>query len=141
MLHGSERIIKHKLGLLNLAEELGNVSQACRIMGLSRDTFYRYKGAMDNGGVEALFDENRRQPNLKNRVDENTEISVVNYATDFPVSWTSQGKQRTEKAGCLIVKEERIQGKSLYSDIPAHAQMMLDLPCVDISEFSPVLSE
>ncbi len=42
MLHGNERIIKHKLGLLNLAEELGNVSQACRIMGLSRDTFYRY---------------------------------------------------------------------------------------------------
>jgi molybdenum-dependent DNA-binding transcriptional regulator ModE len=53
MLHGNERIIKHKLGLLNLAEELGNVSQACRIMGLSRDTFYRYKEAMDNGGVEA----------------------------------------------------------------------------------------
>jgi ACT domain-containing protein len=49
MLHGNERIIKHKLGLLNLAEELGNVSQACRIMGLSRDTFYRYKEAMDNG--------------------------------------------------------------------------------------------
>ena len=56
MLHGNERIIKHKLGLLNLAEELGNVSQACRVMGLSRDTFYRYKEAMDNGGVEALFE-------------------------------------------------------------------------------------
>ena len=68
MLHGNERIIKHKLGLLNLAEELGNVSQACRVMGLSRDTFYRYKEAMDNGGVKALFDMNRRQPNLKNRV-------------------------------------------------------------------------
>ena len=54
MLHGNERIIKHKLGLLNLAEELGNVSQACRVMGLSRDTFYRYKEAMDNGGVSIL---------------------------------------------------------------------------------------
>ena len=52
MLHGNERIIKHKLGLLNLAAELGNVSQACRVMGLSRDTFYRYKEAMDNGGVK-----------------------------------------------------------------------------------------
>ena len=84
MLHGNERIIKHKLGLLNLAEELGNVSQACRVMGLSRDTFYRYKEAMDNGGVEALFDKNRRQPNLKNRVDERTEVAVVQHATDFP---------------------------------------------------------
>lgn len=45
MLHGSKKIIKHKVGLLNLAEELGNVSQGCRIMGLSRDTFYRYKSA------------------------------------------------------------------------------------------------
>ena len=51
MVHGNERIIKHKLGLLNLAEELGNVSQACRVMGLSRDTFYSSKEAMDNGGV------------------------------------------------------------------------------------------
>jgi len=46
MLHGNERIIKHKAGLLNLAEELGNVSKACQIMGVSRDTFYRYKDAV-----------------------------------------------------------------------------------------------
>ncbi len=36
-------IIKHKVGLLNLAEELNNVSKACKIMGVSRDTFYRYQ--------------------------------------------------------------------------------------------------
>ena len=41
MLQSNERIIRHKVGLLNLAEELGNVSKACQIMGLSRDTFYR----------------------------------------------------------------------------------------------------
>ena len=50
MLHGNKSIIKHKVGLLNLAEELGNVSQVCRIMGLSRDTFYRYKAAVDEDG-------------------------------------------------------------------------------------------
>jgi len=53
MLHSSERIIKHKLGLLNLAEELGNVSRACKVMGLSRDTFYRYRNAVEAGGIEA----------------------------------------------------------------------------------------
>jgi len=70
MLNSNERIIKHKVGLLNLAEELGNVSQACKIMGLSRDTFYRYKSAVEEGGVDALLDVTRRKPNLKNRTDE-----------------------------------------------------------------------
>ena len=69
MLETNQTIIKHKLGLLNLAEELGNVSKACKVMGLSRDTFYRYKAAVDEGGVNALFDKTRRKPNHKNRVD------------------------------------------------------------------------
>ena len=80
----NETIIKHKVGLLNLAEELGNVSKACKIMGLSRDTFYRYKSAIDEGGINALFDQNRRKPNLKNRVDQQIEEAVTRYAIDFP---------------------------------------------------------
>ena len=72
MLNGTKTVIKHKIGLLNLAEELGNVSKACRIMGLSRDTFYRYQNAVENGGIDALVDQNRRKPNIKNRVDEKT---------------------------------------------------------------------
>ena len=52
MINSNQKIIKHKVGLLNLAEELGNVSKACKIMGLSRDTFYRYKAAVDEGGVD-----------------------------------------------------------------------------------------
>ena len=50
MYHTTNPIIKHKVGLLNLAEELNNVSQACKIMGVSRDTFYRYKELVDEGG-------------------------------------------------------------------------------------------
>lgn len=51
MIDNNVKIIKHKVGLLNLAEELGNVSRACKVMGLSRDTFYRYKSAVENGGL------------------------------------------------------------------------------------------
>ena len=69
-------IIKHKIGLLNLAAELGNVSRACKVMGYSRDTFYRYQAAVETGGVEALIDANRRKPNIKNRVEEATEAAV-----------------------------------------------------------------
>ena len=84
MLHTSEKIIKHKVGLLNLAEELGNVSKACQVMGLSRDTFYRYKSAVEEGGLDGLLEKSRRKPNLKNRVDEKTEAAVVDYALAFP---------------------------------------------------------
>jgi ACT domain-containing protein len=51
-----QNVIKHKVGLLNLAAELGNVSRACKVMGFSRDTFYRYQSAMESGGIDALID-------------------------------------------------------------------------------------
>ena len=102
MLHGNERIIKHKVGLWNLAEELGNVSQACRIMGLSRDTFYRYKDAVEEGGVAALIDQNRRKPNVKNRVDEITESAVVEYAIEYPAHGQVRASNELRKKGTFI---------------------------------------
>ena len=67
MLQSNQKIIRHKGGLLNLAEELGTVSKACQLMGLSRDRFYRYRDAVEEGGVEALLERTRRVPNPKNR--------------------------------------------------------------------------
>nr|WP_058507926.1 IS481 family transposase [Legionella quinlivanii] len=91
MIDNSVKIIKHKVGLLNLAEELDNVSKACKVMGLSRDTFYRYKSAVESGGVDALFDQTRRKPNHKNRIDESIELAVKEYAIEYP----AHGQQRT----------------------------------------------
>jgi len=102
MLHGTKKIIKHKAGLLNLAEELGNVSQACRIMGLSRDTFYRYKAAIEQGGIDALIDKNRRKPNIKNRVDGQTEIAVVAYAIEQPAHGQVRASNELRKNGVFI---------------------------------------
>ena len=102
MIHSNERIIKHKVGLLNLAEELGNVSKACQVMGLSRDTFYRYKSAVDEGGVEALMDANRRKPNRKNRVDEQVETAVVEYAVEQPAHGQVRVSNELRKRGVFV---------------------------------------
>ena len=102
MRHGNERIVKHKIGLLNLAEELSNVSRACKIMGLSRDTFYRYKAAVEDGGVDALIDKSRRKPNVKNRVDEMTEDAVVAYAVEQPAHGQVRASNELRKRGVFI---------------------------------------
>ena len=90
MLHTANPVIKHKAGLLNLAEELSNVSKACKIMGVSRETFYRYRELAAEGGVDAQINRSRRAPNLKNRTDEATEQAVVDYTVAFP----THGQQR-----------------------------------------------
>lgn len=98
----NEKIIKHKVGLLNLAKEPGNVSKACKVMGLSRDTFYRYKSAAEEGGVEALFGQTRRKPNLKNRIDDKTETAVIDYAVEFPAHGQARTSNELRKRGIFV---------------------------------------
>lgn len=102
MLNTNEKIIKHKVGLLNLAEALGNVSKACKVMGVSRDTFYRYQAAVEEGGVAALFEQTRRKPNPKNRIDEQTEVAVVAYALDYPAHGQARTSNELRKLGVFI---------------------------------------
>ena len=102
MLNTNEKVIKHKVGLLDLAEELGNVSKACQVMGLSRDTFYRYKAAVEESGVEALLDSSRRKPNRKNRIDEQVEQAVVDYALEQPAHGQVRTSNELRKRGTFV---------------------------------------
>ena len=81
-----EKVLKPKLGLLELAKQLGNVSQASQIMGYSRATFYRYKELYQNGGEAALHQMCCRRPLLKNRVPEAVERAVLRTTLEFPGS-------------------------------------------------------
>lgn len=98
----NQSVIKHKTSLLTLAQELGNVSKACKLMGSSRDTFYRYKKAHEEGGVDALIDTNRKKPNLKNRVDEATENRVVQFAIDYPAYGQLRVSNDLRKEGVFV---------------------------------------
>jgi transposase len=96
------KVIKTKLGLLNLAEQLGNVSQACKIFGYSRDSFYRYKELYDQGGEMALADLSRKRPNRKNRIEPVIEERVVSFAIEYPAYGQQRASNELKKEGVFI---------------------------------------
>ncbi len=122
----NQNVIRHKIGLLNLATELGNVSKACKVMGLSRDTFYRYQNAVAEGGVEALFDGNRRKPNPKNRVEESTETAVLAYATEQPAHGQVRTSNELRQRG-IFVSPSGVRSIWLRNDLASFKQRLAAL--------------
>ena len=79
-----EMNLKPKLGLLELAKQLGDVSQACQIMGYSQDTFYPYKGPYQNRGEAALYEISRKKSPQENRAPEAVERAALRVAVEHP---------------------------------------------------------
>ncbi len=98
----SAKVVKNKLGLLELAKTLGNVSQACKIMGYSRESFYIYKELYEKGGEIALQDISRRKPCIKNRVEESIEKAVVAFAIDKPAYGQLRVSNELKKQGTFV---------------------------------------
>ena len=99
----AEKIARRKLSLLQLAQELGNVSKACRLVGYSRQQFYEIRRNFQLYGADGLID---RLPGAKgphpNRVSDEVEEAILAYGLEQP----AHGAQRV--ADELLLKEIQV---------------------------------
>lgn len=97
-----EYIIRRKVNILELGRTLGNISEACRKLGVSRQHYYDIKKAITEEGLEGLLEKSRRSPRVGNRVAGEIEERVLDYSLQYPTHGQTRVANELKKAGIQI---------------------------------------
>ncbi len=95
-------IINRKLNILDLGRTLGNISEACRKLGVSRRHYYDIKTAIEEDGLEGLLEKSRRSPRIGNRVAPEIEQKVLDYSLEYPTHGQTRAANELKKLGIII---------------------------------------
>lgn len=126
-------LVQNKMGLLNLARELSNISKACKIMGVSRDTFYRYREAQEHGGLEGLLSKSRKAPNAKNRVDPIIEQATIDIAYEQP-AWGQTRASNELKARGMSISSMGVRGVWIRNNLETMKKRLENIERVSAKE-------
>lgn len=116
-------IIKRKLNIVELSEQLGNISEACRKLGVSRQHYYDIKSALEENGVQGLLEKARTNPRIRNRVAPEIEERVLDYSLENPTHGQARTSNELRKLG-ITISTGGIRGIWLRHDLEIRSKRL-----------------
>ncbi len=117
-------IINRKLNIIELAEKLGNISEASRRLGVSRQHFYDLKGAVEEHGIDGLLEQSRRKPRYANRIAEDIERKLLEYCLEFPTQGQVRVSNEFLKQFGITISPGGVRGVWIRHELPTKKQRL-----------------